>query len=255
MRHQDGVTVNITTDHAKDKAERGDSFDALIAGARTRFHALHVIGVLTQDQARSILQLLECGEKKLSLDDRLFRDNIIRYLKKEADFVSVFAEMLQIDTAAKHPGAKSQGDKFNGKSGAPKPKRDPSVAPAIPRRRAATVSLPPVKIFILPAIVAAGAVLLAVYAVFPSGGNMSPEMEARRVRLDTDAAHTLPLPATAIFPSSIAPSHAGEGTYEAALNTCYDQFKANRETNANGGLKWNQNGTGYYSECLKRLNP
>lgn len=246
------MTVNITTDHAKDKAERGDSFDALIAGARTRFHALHVIGVLTQDQARSILQLLECGEKNLSLDDRLFRDNIIRYLRKEADFVSVSAEMLQIDPAAKHPGAKSQGDKLNGKSGPPKPKRDPRVSSATPGQR---MSLPAIKTFILPAIVAAGALLLAVYAVFPSGGNISPEMKARRVKLDTDAAHTVPVPAAAIFPSSIAPSHAGEGPYEAALNTCYDQFKANREINANGGLKWNQNGTGYYSECLKRLKP
>ncbi len=244
--------MNIATDHAKDKAERGDSFEALIVGARIRFHALHVIGVLTQDQARSILQLLECGEKKLSLDERLFRDNVIRYLKKEADFVSVFAEMLQIDPAAKHPGAKSQGDKFNGKRGAPQPKRDPRVLSATPAHR---LALPAVITFISPAIVAAGAVLLAVYAVFPSGGNISPEMKARRVKLDTDAAHTVPVPAAAIFPSSIAPSHAGEGTYEAALNTCYDQFKVNREINANGGLKWNQNGTGYYSECLKRLNP
>ena len=252
MRHQDGATVDIASGHTKDKAERRDSFDALIAGARTRFHALYVIGVLTQDQARSILQLLECGEKKLSLDDRMFRDNIIRYLRKEADFVSVFAEMLQIDPAPEYPGAKSQGDKFNRKSGPPKPKRDPRVLSATPGHR---MALPAVKTFISPAIVAAGAVLLAVYAVYPSGGNMSPQMKARRVKLDTDAAHSLTVPSAAIFPSSIAPSHAGEGTYEATLNTCYDQFKANRETNANGGLKWNQNGTGYHSECLKRLNP
>jgi hypothetical protein len=182
----------------------------------------------------------------------LFRDNIVRYLRKEADFVSVFAEMLQIDPAAEYPGAKSQGDKFNGKSGPPKPKRDPRVLSATPGHR---MALPAVKTFISPAIVAAGAVLLAVYAAFPSGGNMSPEMKARRVKLDAGAASAHPAPAAAVFPSVIAPSHAGEGTYEAALNTCYDQFKANRETNANGGLKWNQNGTGYYSECLKRLNP
>ena len=57
------------------------------------------------------------------------------------------------------------------------------------------------------------------------------------------------------FPPRSQPAHADEGPYEAALKTCYDQFKANRETNANGGLKWSQNGVGYYSECLKRLNP
>ncbi|WGJ14387.1 hypothetical protein QEV83_17370 [Methylocapsa sp. D3K7] len=245
--------MDIASGHAKDKAERRDTFDALIAGARTRFHALQVIGVLTQDQASSILQLLERGEKKLSQHDRVFHDNIIRYLRKEADFVSVFAEMLQIDPAPECPEEKSQGDKLNGKSGPRKPKRDPRVSSATPGQR---MSLPAVKTFISPAIIAAGAVLLAVYAVFPpGGGNISPQTGARRVKLDAAAASSPPVPAAAIFPSSIAPSHAGEEPYEAALNTCYDQFKANRETNANGGLKWNQNGTGYYSECLKRLNP
>jgi len=32
----------------------------------------------------------------------------------------------------------------------------------------------------------------------------------------------------------------GEEPQEAYLNTCYDQFKANREINANGGMKWSQ---------------
>ena len=43
------------------------------------------------------------------------------------------------------------------------------------------------------------------------------------------------------------PAHAGEEPYEASLNTCYDQYKANREINANGGLSWNQS--------LKHLKP
>jgi hypothetical protein len=39
------------------------------------------------------------------------------------------------------------------------------------------------------------------------------------------------------------------------MHTCVDQYKANKETNANGGLKWIQKGGGYYSECNKRLKP
>lgn len=98
--------------------------------------------------------------------------------------------------------------------------------------------------------------MIAVYTAFPPDSeNISPETRAKRVKLEADAASAPPVPTAAVFPSSIPPSHAEEGPYEAALNTCYDQFKANRKTNANGGLKWSQNGTGYYSECLKRLHP
>ncbi len=35
--------------------------------------------------------------------------------------------------------------------------------------------------------------------------------------------------------------------------TCLDQYKANKASNGNGGLKWIQKGGGYYSECNKRL--
>jgi len=33
---------------------------------------------------------------------------------------------------------------------------------------------------------------------------------------------------------------------------CLDQYKANKATNANGGLKWLQRGGGYYSQCVKK---
>jgi hypothetical protein len=250
--------VEISNGRAKDGAERRKPLDAFIASARLRFHALQVIGVLTQDQASSITRLLECDEKTLSAHDLMFRENIIRYLKKEANFVSVFAEMLQIDLETEHPGGKSQSGKSAGKSKSPKSKRAPPVAAATPWRRTAKtflLSLPPIRTYVLLALIAAGAVLLAAYAAFPPGGaSPSHKAKATRIVLDADAG-ALPVPAAAIFPSSIAQVHADEGPYEAALNTCYDQFKANRETNANGGLKWSQNGVGYYSECLKRLNP
>ncbi len=118
------------------------------------------------------------------------------------------------------------------------------------------MALAPIKTFILPVMVAAGAVLLAPYAEFTlSDTSTSAEPRVKRVTMEADVRSVPPDPDTAIYPSSISPFHAGEEPQEAYLNTCYDQFKANREINANGGLKWSQNGGGYYSECLKRLQP
>ena len=37
------------------------------------------------------------------------------------------------------------------------------------------------------------------------------------------------------------------------METCLDQYRANKTGNGNGGLKWIQKGGGYYSECNKRL--
>jgi len=60
-------------------------------------------------------------------------------------------------------------------------------------------------------------------------------------------------PSTAVFPSAISPTYANEKPYNARLKTCSDQYKANKVTNANGGLKWIQKGGGYWSECNKHL--
>jgi hypothetical protein len=59
--------------------------------------------------------------------------------------------------------------------------------------------------------------------------------------------------AAAVFPSAIAPKHAKLPPAKARLETCRDQYNANKGTNANGDLKWVQHGGGYYSECVKRL--
>jgi hypothetical protein len=37
------------------------------------------------------------------------------------------------------------------------------------------------------------------------------------------------------------------------MHTCLDQYRANKATGANGGLRWIQKGDGYYSECVRRL--
>ncbi len=243
------------------KPERPESLDEFIATARMQFDMLAAIGVLTQGQASLILHLLQGDGGTLSAHDHAFRDNILHYLKKEADFVTVFAQMLQIDEAPAPHGPESQGNALARKrprvSHQP-PDRDPSVAPTTPKRdgaKTSKLSLPPVKTYILPAIVASGAVALAAYIVFtPGTTSVSPEPRTKSVTLKGDAGGVPSVPVAAVFPSVLSPAHAGEEPYEAYLNTCYDQYKANRETNANGGLSWNQNGGGYYGECLKRLH-
>jgi hypothetical protein len=57
----------------------------------------------------------------------------------------------------------------------------------------------------------------------------------------------------AVFPTTVSPKYAGESSRKARMHTCLDQYKANKSTNANGGLKWIQKGGGYYSECNRRL--
>lgn len=58
---------------------------------------------------------------------------------------------------------------------------------------------------------------------------------------------------TAAFPSAVAPKYSKEPAGKARLQTCLDQYNANKGSDRNGGLKWIQKGGGYYSECNKRL--
>ena len=57
----------------------------------------------------------------------------------------------------------------------------------------------------------------------------------------------------AVFPSVINPKYSGQSAGKARMETCLDQYRANKANNANGGLKWIQRGGGYYSECSRRL--
>ena len=57
----------------------------------------------------------------------------------------------------------------------------------------------------------------------------------------------------ATFPSAIPPKYSKEPAGKARLQTCLDQYNANKAGDHNGGLKWIQKGGGYYSECNKRL--
>jgi hypothetical protein len=57
----------------------------------------------------------------------------------------------------------------------------------------------------------------------------------------------------AVFPAAVDQKYSQESAGKARMHTCRDQYRANKATNGNGGLKWIQKGGGYYSECSKRL--
>ena len=59
--------------------------------------------------------------------------------------------------------------------------------------------------------------------------------------------------AEAVFPDAIATKYSSEKPDKARMQTCLDQYMANKATDGNSGLVWQHKGTGYYSECKKRL--
>jgi hypothetical protein len=67
------------------------------------------------------------------------------------------------------------------------------------------------------------------------------------------AAQTAPAGGGAVFPTSVSPQYSKESPGRARMHTCRDQYRANKASNANGGLRWIQKGGGYYSQCNKRL--
>jgi hypothetical protein len=56
-----------------------------------------------------------------------------------------------------------------------------------------------------------------------------------------------------VFPQTIAPKYANEPAGRARMHTCLDQYRANKQSSGNAGLRWITKGGGYYSECNKRL--
>jgi hypothetical protein len=68
----------------------------------------------------------------------------------------------------------------------------------------------------------------------------------------SDAAAATPA-SPAVFPSAVDSKYSKEPAHQGRLHTCADQWKANKTTNATGGLKWIQKGGGYWSECNKKL--
>lgn len=57
----------------------------------------------------------------------------------------------------------------------------------------------------------------------------------------------------AIFPKTVDAKYAKQSAGRARMHTCLDQYRANKATGGNGGLKWIQKGGGYYSQCNAAL--
>jgi hypothetical protein len=82
----------------------------------------------------------------------------------------------------------------------------------------------------------------------------APAPAPKEVAKKPEAAPAFPMPAgNAVFPFTVNPKYAQETPGKARMHTCVDQYNANKESNANGGLKWIQKGGGYWSECNKKL--
>lgn len=88
----------------------------------------------------------------------------------------------------------------------------------------------------------------------PAAAPAAPKAAEAKPRKPEAAPAAAPGPSgPAIFPIAVDPKYAKESAGKARMHTCVDQYKANKATNANGGMKWIQKGGGYYSECNKKL--
>jgi hypothetical protein len=68
------------------------------------------------------------------------------------------------------------------------------------------------------------------------------------------AAAPAPAPVgNAVFPSAVNSKYSKDSAGKARMETCLDQYNANKTSNGNGGLKWIMKGGGYYSQCNKKL--
>ncbi len=85
-----------------------------------------------------------------------------------------------------------------------------------------------------------------------SDAKAAPAAAAPSNAAPTPAAAAAPA-GNAVFPSAVDPKYSKDSAGKARRETCLDQYKANKATNANGGLKWIEKGGGYYSECTKKL--
>ena len=94
-----------------------------------------------------------------------------------------------------------------------------------------------------------GADATATPAAAPSAAEAKPAAKPTAAAEPTAPVET----GNAVFPTAVDPKYSKESAGKARLHTCVDQYKANKASNGNGGMKWIMKGGGYYSECNKRL--
>jgi hypothetical protein len=104
----------------------------------------------------------------------------------------------------------------------------------------------------------------AKYEAAKEAGTLMKWRDFRRAQCGPEATAAQPVPApapsalpgtvgNAVFPSAVSPKYSNMSAGRARMETCLNQYRANKANNANGGLRWIQRGGGYYSECIKRL--
>ena len=86
-----------------------------------------------------------------------------------------------------------------------------------------------------------------------AAGSTSPKPDTKDGMKPTTSAPVAATTGSTVFPTAVAPKYSGAPAGKARLQTCLDQYKANKASNGNGGLNFIQKGGGYYSECNKRL--
>lgn len=90
-------------------------------------------------------------------------------------------------------------------------------------------------------------------AAAPASGGPAPAAAPAEKKAQRTPAPAPVASGNAVFPSAVNSKYSSESAGKARLHTCADQYRANKATNANGGLKWIEKGGGYWSLCDKRL--
>lgn len=90
-------------------------------------------------------------------------------------------------------------------------------------------------------------------AAAPAANPLKPAAAAPAAKPAAPVAAAPAAAGSAVFPTAVSAKYANESAGKQRMHTCLDQYKANKASNGNGGLKWIQKGGGYYSECNKRL--
>lgn len=100
-----------------------------------------------------------------------------------------------------------------------------------------------------------GADAAAAPAATPAAAAAAEPKEAAKKPSNKEAKEAAPAAPSgpAVYPNAVDSKYSKENAGKARMHTCLDQYKANKATNGNGGMKWIQKGGGYYSECSKKL--
>jgi hypothetical protein len=88
---------------------RQKELDDLISIAPEKLQPYVELRILTNEHVESVVRLLECRETRLFTHDRIFRENVIRFLKDETDdFLGVFGKAYGLS----EPRPKPPKDEF-----------------------------------------------------------------------------------------------------------------------------------------------